>query len=133
MSGGGEKTEKPTPKKNKESRKEGQVPRTQELGAWASMLVVGMAMPALIGREMTALRALMYDAFTMPKGATTEQAFDLLARGGKLALLALGDTTCDKEPPVVKDRQALDIVAWRKICDDLATRAKADIQLPIGQ
>ena len=40
-----EKTEKPTPKKNKESRKEGQVPRTQELGAWAALLVVGMALP----------------------------------------------------------------------------------------
>ena len=31
------------------------------------MLVVGMAMPALIGREMTSLRALMYEAFTMPQ------------------------------------------------------------------
>ena len=30
-----EKTEKATPKKLKESRKEGQVARTQELGAWA--------------------------------------------------------------------------------------------------
>ena len=36
-----EKTEKPTAKKRKESRKEGQVPRTQELGAWSAMLLVG--------------------------------------------------------------------------------------------
>ena len=36
-----EKTEKPTPKKRKENRKEGQVPRTQELGAWSAMLLVG--------------------------------------------------------------------------------------------
>ena len=42
---GEEKTEKPTERKRKESRKEGQVPRTQELGGWASMLVVGMALP----------------------------------------------------------------------------------------
>ena len=36
-----EKTEKATPKKRKENRKEGQVPRTQELGAWSAMLLVG--------------------------------------------------------------------------------------------
>jgi flagellar biosynthetic protein FlhB len=88
-SGGGEKTEKPTAKKKKESRKEGQVPRTQELGAWASMLVVGMALPALIGRELTVLRGLMVEAFTMPKGATVEQALQLLGEGGKHILIAL--------------------------------------------
>jgi flagellar biosynthetic protein FlhB len=54
-----EKTEKPTPKKRKESRKEGQVPRTQELGAWAAMLAVGAALPILVGRELDALRDLM--------------------------------------------------------------------------
>ena len=90
MSGGGEKTEKPTAKKNKENRKEGQVPRTQELGAWASMLVVGMAMPALIGREMTSLRALMYEAFTMPQEeVTTEKALNLLGDGLMHCLFAL--------------------------------------------
>ncbi len=47
-----EKTEKPTAKKRKENRKEGQVPRTQELGGWASLLLVGMALPALLGREL---------------------------------------------------------------------------------
>ena len=81
MSGGGEKTEKPTPKKNKENRKEGQVPRTQELGAWASLLVVGMALPALIGREMTALRALMYEAFTMAAGRGDRREGARPARG----------------------------------------------------
>jgi flagellar biosynthetic protein FlhB len=91
MSGGsGEKTEKPTPKRKKDNRKEGQVPRTQELGAWAGMLVIGMAMPALIGREMTTLRALMYDAFTMPREeVTTEKALNLLGDGLLHCLLAL--------------------------------------------
>ena len=31
---GGEKTEKPTPQRLKKARKEGQIPRTQELGTW---------------------------------------------------------------------------------------------------
>ena len=31
---GGEKTEKPTPQRLKKARKEGQIPRTPELGTW---------------------------------------------------------------------------------------------------
>jgi flagellar biosynthetic protein FlhB len=84
-----EKTEKPTPKKKKESKKEGQVPRTQELGGWAGMLVVGMALPALMGRELTALRELMVDAFTMPNGATVEAGMELLRQGGAHILFTL--------------------------------------------
>ena len=90
MSGGGEKTEKPTPKKKKESRKEGQVPRTQELGGWGSLLVVGLALPALLGREMTALRALMYESFTMAEdAATVEKALGLFRDGAVHAFIAL--------------------------------------------
>ncbi len=37
-SSGGEKTEKPTPKKKKDSRKEGQIARTADLGSWLSVL-----------------------------------------------------------------------------------------------
>ena len=84
-----EKTEKPTPKKKKESKKEGQVPRTQELGGWAGLLVVGMALPALMGRELTALRELMVEAFTMPNGATVEAAMELLRDGGMHVLFTL--------------------------------------------
>ena len=42
---GGEKTEKPTAKKNKENRKEGKVPRTQELGAWSALALFAMGVP----------------------------------------------------------------------------------------
>jgi len=84
-----EKTEKPTPKKKKESKKEGQVPRTQELGGWAGLLAVGMALPALMGRELTALRELMVEAFTLPNGATVEAALELLRDGGMHVLFTL--------------------------------------------
>ena len=63
-----EKTEKPTAKKRKESRKEGQVPRTQELGGWASLLLVGHGAAVLLGRELTALRELMASCFTAAGG-----------------------------------------------------------------
>ena len=46
---GGEKTEKPTPKKLKEARKEGQIPRTQELGTWAGVAAASALLPMLVG------------------------------------------------------------------------------------
>lgn len=75
----GEKTEKPTPKRRKESRKEGQVARTQELGGWAAMLVVGMAMPALLGRELGALQTLLVTGLTVGDHATSAMAVRLLS------------------------------------------------------
>ena len=48
----GEKTEKATPKKRKESRKEGQVARTAELGGWISLLLVTMALPPVMRQLM---------------------------------------------------------------------------------
>ena len=54
-----EKSEKATPKKLKDSRKEGQVARTPELGAWAAILVVAMALGPLAGRAVDAVRALL--------------------------------------------------------------------------
>ena len=51
------RTEKATPKKLKESRKEGQVARTQELGAWASLLVVALRIQSLTGLGMDRIAA----------------------------------------------------------------------------
>ena len=48
-----EKTEKPTAKKRKESRKEGQVARTQELGALVGHArSSALALPTLLGHEL---------------------------------------------------------------------------------
>jgi flagellar biosynthetic protein FlhB len=41
----GEKTEKPTPRKLREARKEGRIARSPDLGAWAGMLVASMLLP----------------------------------------------------------------------------------------
>ena len=42
---GGEKTEKPTPQRLKKARKEGQIPRTQELGTWAGAAAASALLP----------------------------------------------------------------------------------------
>jgi flagellar biosynthetic protein FlhB len=45
---GGEKTEKPTPQRLKKARKEGQIPRTQELGTWLSVAAASALLPMLV-------------------------------------------------------------------------------------
>ena len=85
----GEKTEKPTERKRKESRKEGQVARTQELGGWASLLIVGAAAPMLLSRELGALKDLMVTCLTLGDDATPARALALLGQGGQHILYAL--------------------------------------------
>lgn len=77
----GEKTEKPTAKKNKENRKEGKVPRTQELGAWSALVLFAMAVPKLVGHELATLRDLMAQCFVVSGSADLAKALDLLGEG----------------------------------------------------
>jgi flagellar biosynthetic protein FlhB len=76
-----EKTEAPTAKKKKDSRKEGQVPRTQELGAWASLMVFGLLLDLAGRRELRALQALMTDSLRLVRNPEPEKALDLVGRG----------------------------------------------------
>jgi flagellar biosynthetic protein FlhB len=85
----GEKTEKPTPKRRKEARKEGQVARTQELGGWASLLVVAMAAPALLGHELDAVRRIMVTSLTSADDASTARALTLLGSAARHVFLSL--------------------------------------------
>ncbi|SNS72087.1 flagellar biosynthetic protein FlhB [Geodermatophilus pulveris] len=45
---GGEKTEDPTPQRLKKARREGQIPRTQELGTWAGAAAASYLLPMLV-------------------------------------------------------------------------------------
>lgn len=77
----GEKSEKPTTKRRKENRKEGQVPRTPELGAWSALLLIAMFLPGLIGREIDKLRELTTLAFSSASDADADVALHLLGKG----------------------------------------------------
>ena len=55
---GGERTEKPTPQRLKKARKEGQIPRTQELGTWLGAAVASVLLPILVGNAYDETRAL---------------------------------------------------------------------------
>lgn len=92
MSGGGgsgEKTEKPTPKRRKEARKEGQVARTQELGPWLALAALTLAAPLLLGRELDALALLMERALRLVEDPTTARAGSLLRDAAQHVLVVL--------------------------------------------
>jgi flagellar biosynthetic protein FlhB len=58
---GGEKTEKPTPQKLKKARKEGQIPRTQELGTWLGAAAASVLLPMLVGKGFSAVRQMFVE------------------------------------------------------------------------
>lgn len=84
-----EKTEKPTARRRKESRKEGQVPRTQELGGWATLMIVALVLPPLLGRELTALAELMRDCFSLRGPVEVADATTLLGQGARHVMVTL--------------------------------------------
>ncbi len=55
---GGEKTEKPTPQRLKKARKEGQIPRTQELGTWLGAAAASVLLPMLVGNAFEEIQQL---------------------------------------------------------------------------
>ena len=55
---GGEKTEKPPPKRLTQARKDGQIPRTPELATWAGVAAASVLLPMLVGKSFTAVQQL---------------------------------------------------------------------------
>ncbi|SDF26063.1 flagellar biosynthetic protein FlhB [Blastococcus aurantiacus] len=55
---GGEKTEKPTPQRLKKARKEGQIPRTQELGTWLGMAAASVLLPMIASKGFAEVQKL---------------------------------------------------------------------------
>ena len=82
-----ERTEKATPKKLKDSRKEGQVARTPEIGGWASMLVVAMMLGWLVQHGTDEIRELLVTSLALVEQPEAGRALQLLQEGSRLALL----------------------------------------------
>jgi flagellar biosynthesis protein FlhB len=85
----GEKSEKATAKKHKQNRKEGKIPRTQELGAWSALAVVALALPKLFRHEATALQRLMETSLTVGGRADVPTALQVLGDGLMHVLIAV--------------------------------------------
>lgn len=95
MSGGDDKTEKPTPKKLKEARKEGRVARSQDIGAWAGVLVGCYLLKFTISSGGPRLRGLFQEISLLIADPTQEGAMAIFVSGSRdvavlLAPLCLG-------------------------------------------
>lgn len=84
-----EKTEKPTPKRKKQARKDGQVPRTPELGGWLGLLVVTLAMGPLLDKELNALRTMMSTHLRAAERPSISLATRLLGDAAQHVLVTL--------------------------------------------
>jgi flagellar biosynthetic protein FlhB len=82
-----DRTEKATPKKLKDSRKEGRVARTQELGAWAAILVVALSVQSLTEIGMGKVQALLSSTLRMIVSPDAHDMLQLLKEGSGLALM----------------------------------------------
>lgn len=87
--GGGEKTQKATPKRQKEARKEGQVARTPDIGGWATVLVLSLALPGLMGREVDTMKGFMARTLRLAEEPTVASAMQLMRDGATHAFLVL--------------------------------------------
>src|SRR5215213_8487674 len=93
MAGGGDKTEKATPKKREEARKKGQVARSQDVigalvlvGGLIGLAIWGPTKFEKLGESMRATIALMAD----PRGVNGHMLGKLFAEGGKTILVTVG-------------------------------------------
>jgi flagellar biosynthetic protein FlhB len=75
---GGEKTEKPTPQRLKKARKEGQIPRTQELGTWMGVAAASALLPMLVGNAFEAVQKLFVQVGVLAKHPEVENVQVLL-------------------------------------------------------
>lgn len=77
----GERTEKPTPKRLREARRDGQVPRTPDIAAWASLLVLSMLLPATLTRAAERMHELMRGTAELVERPEVGPALLLLREG----------------------------------------------------
>jgi flagellar biosynthetic protein FlhB len=77
---GGEKTEKPTPQRLKKARKDGQIPRTQELGTWLGAAAASVLLPMLVGNAYDSTQELFLQVGSVAKHPEIEAVSRLMGQ-----------------------------------------------------
>ncbi len=77
---GGEKTEDPTPQRLKKARKDGQIPRTQELGTWAGAAAASFLLPILVGNAFDEVGRLFVQVGVVVENPEVEVVTSLLGQ-----------------------------------------------------
>lgn len=86
---GGEKTEKPTPQRLKKARKEGQIPRTQELGTWLGAVAASFLLPMMVGKSFDGARQLFLQIGQVAERPDLEAIHRLLGQALTTFLMAV--------------------------------------------
>ncbi len=84
-----QKTEKPTPKKIKDSRKKGQVGKSQEVSAWATTFAMTLLLPWTFSRAQDLLLGLVGQMSGLITAPDTALVLALLGEGMKGAVIAV--------------------------------------------
>ena len=93
MSGNSDKTEAPTPKRKAKARKEGQIPRSQELTSWAALLIAVWMAPVTFGACTRLIERLMRRMGDLIAEPDPREAIGMMGDGMLGALLALAPLT----------------------------------------
>jgi flagellar biosynthesis protein FlhB len=86
---GGEKTEKPTPQRLKKARKEGQIPRTQELGTWLGIAAASALLPMMVSNAFDEIQTLFVQVGAVAKHPETEALSVLMGQALSAFLVTL--------------------------------------------
>ena len=95
----GDKTEQPTAQKLKKAKQEGQIGRSQDVGAWFGMLAASIVLPRTLGSAMDHARELMAKVPDVIGNPDPAMALDILKDGmmsaawATLRFLAAGDSS----------------------------------------
>lgn len=82
MSGqGGDKTEDPTPKRKRDARTEGRIPKSAEVGSWTAMLVATFLLQLTMGMAAQRTTALLHDAVLVVERPEVGPALALFGDG----------------------------------------------------
>ncbi|MGF1597513.1 MAG: flagellar biosynthesis protein FlhB [Acidimicrobiales bacterium] len=79
MAGGEQRTEDPTPKRLRDARRRGQIPRSADLVGWVSVLVASYILPSLTGSVGEVLTRYVSDSVQALSSDTPEVGFEVAA------------------------------------------------------
>lgn len=89
MAGSAEKTEKPTPKRRAEARKEGQIARSPDIGGWLPVFVLGLLLVPLVRGEAQWQREFLDACLRAVENPSVALALHLLVEGMQHAFLVI--------------------------------------------
>ena len=86
---GQEKTEAPSERKLKQSRDEGQTPRTQDLSSWASVAACAAVLPMVVSAAHKEVQAVLLRVTEIAQDPDPELAIRILAEGLQATMLTI--------------------------------------------